>query len=290
MTSPMRSPSTRAKEENINQAVTDRFSGLWASNAKANSFAYKGKKINNVRNYLPKVKNAIVAGSGPSLTASIPLIKEHRDKLCVFSTDTAFPVLYNNGIIPDFCATIDPSPSLVRCFQFMKGKPKVNTILLFSCLAAPEVRAVWRGDTMMFVPHDPQNKVINELGDTYFRGFGKLVSRMNVGDFLVNTACMHFQYPNVAFAGIDFCYINGMTYAEGVLHTDPTQYDKSRVINTKNAKGEDVETTRLFLTYAASFNEVAEKVWHTKRTLYNLSNGLVTASVRDAEAFRARLE
>ncbi len=265
----------RLIEENINENVTSAFSSIWTSNAKWNAHNLKCKDVKSLRKILPQQKKvAFVCGSGVSLETALPFIKKYRDSLCVYCADTAFPVLYKAGIIPEFCATIDPSDSLSKCFNFMRGKDKVDTHLIFSVLASPEVTKSWRGNVISFVPYDPLNEVISKLSNTYFPGKGSLISRMNVGDFLVNLCSYHLQYRHLAFAGIDFCYIGNKSYAVGVEHADPYYIDKQKTMPL-NIHGRDVETTNIMVQYANSFSEICQKIWMNKSTMYNLSSGLL---------------
>ena len=54
-----------------------------------------------------KGKPAIIVSAGPSLNKNIEFLKKYKDNALVFCVGTALPVLYNNGIVPDFLNVIE---------------------------------------------------------------------------------------------------------------------------------------------------------------------------------------
>lgn len=53
---------------------------------------------------------AIICGAGPSLTASIPILKTLEDKALVIAGGSAIAALSNQGVLPHFGIAFDPNP------------------------------------------------------------------------------------------------------------------------------------------------------------------------------------
>ncbi|MBX7490690.1 motility associated factor glycosyltransferase family protein [Helicobacter turcicus] len=50
---------------------------------------------------------AVIVSTGPSLYKQLPLLKEHADKITIFSVDASFPILIKHGIKPDIVVTLE---------------------------------------------------------------------------------------------------------------------------------------------------------------------------------------
>ncbi len=102
-------------------ATQSHFGKTWFVNFTKNLFILEniqktvGKNI--FHRFLDTGKTAVIAAAGPSLEKDILYIKEKRDSLTVFSTDTAYPVLHTEGIVPDFIVSIDPQYLSARHLQ-----------------------------------------------------------------------------------------------------------------------------------------------------------------------------
>lgn len=49
----------------------------------------------------------MIVSTGPSLYKQLPLLKEHADKITIFSVDASFPILVKHGIKPDVVVTLE---------------------------------------------------------------------------------------------------------------------------------------------------------------------------------------
>ena len=86
--------------ERINTSTRLFFSSLWTNNARINH--HNKSDFRKIQNLEFDGKVALICGTSPSLTEHIPLIKQYRDKFEIWCADTAFPILYDNEIYPDF--------------------------------------------------------------------------------------------------------------------------------------------------------------------------------------------
>ena len=82
-----------------------------------------------------KKKYASIIAAGPSLDKSIKNLYQNRSENCIIATDTAFPILVKQKIIPDFVITIDGQNISYRHF-FEKTN---STIFIIDLCAMPSV-------------------------------------------------------------------------------------------------------------------------------------------------------
>ena len=64
----------------------------------------------SLQNFIKNAKTtstAVIVSTGPSLYKQLPLLKEHADKITIFSVDASFPILVKHGIKPDVVVTLE---------------------------------------------------------------------------------------------------------------------------------------------------------------------------------------
>ena len=276
-----RTQDQKAQDEilaQLNKNTIEAYRELWTLNARRNYHDYKkrGKKINNISNYLPDMNRhpILVCGAGPSLDEHIDFIKEYRDKIVVFAVDMALMALINSGIEPDFLVNVDAEGDLLRKeFASLDQKKRIKTTLLFSVFTNPECLEKWPGKVMYYRLYDPGNPVYTELGNTMFPDLYGIPSKLNVGDF---TVCMCTQMcKHVAFTGIDFAFYRNKYRADGcmIFDVDPV-FDINKCVLVQDYKGEDIYTTDLMLDYAKQF-DMNFDLYSQHAQLFNLSKGIV---------------
>ncbi len=97
---------------------------------------------------LPALHGAVVVcGAGPSLWASIPLLRDERRTLTILAVDTALPSLVQSGVTPDFVIAIEGQ--LANLYDFLPVGDRDYT-LVADLSSAPSVielhdptRVVW---------------------------------------------------------------------------------------------------------------------------------------------------
>ncbi|TNB59088.1 6-hydroxymethylpterin diphosphokinase MptE-like protein, partial [Campylobacter helveticus] len=52
-------------------------------------------------------KSCVIVSTGPSLAKQLPLLKEFQDKVVIFAADSAYPILIQNDIIPDYVCMVE---------------------------------------------------------------------------------------------------------------------------------------------------------------------------------------
>src|SRR5690606_5350222 len=67
---------------------------------------------------------AIVIATGPSLTKSLPLLKELQNKALLLSVDASFKILLENGIVPHFVASLERDDHPRAFFEKLNYTPQ----------------------------------------------------------------------------------------------------------------------------------------------------------------------
>jgi len=76
-------------------------------------------------------KPVVIAGSGPSIDARLPLIRECRDNITLVSAGTGLKALINNGVKPDFHVELDPDYVIYQLLNDI-GRDKLKGITLIA--------------------------------------------------------------------------------------------------------------------------------------------------------------
>lgn len=96
------------EKRSVNQATVVKFQQLWNKNIFLNQriIAQSGT-LNQLLAESPP-RTIVLAGAGPSLTASLPLLRSERSRFILMAADTAVIPLNKAGIYPDFAFAADP--------------------------------------------------------------------------------------------------------------------------------------------------------------------------------------
>ncbi|MDX9754506.1 MAG: DUF115 domain-containing protein [bacterium] len=163
-----------------------------------------------LRDYF-KNQPAVLAAAGPSLTHNLDELKPYRDHLLVFSVDTAYPVLQQHGIMPDFVAATDASELNELHFKGIESHPDV--VLIFESDVYPSIPRSWAAP-MIFVNSEKAaiNRWIEKIGGP----FGCFEQGLSVAHTLFTAASWLGCNP-IILIGHDFAYSKkgGKTHANG---------------------------------------------------------------------------
>jgi len=155
-------------------------------------------------------KTAVVTAAGPGLETHIAGLREHRERYCVVSTDTAYGALIDGGIVPDFFVSIDGQS--VSAIHARGGFTPGTSVVLELCgnhdLAALATRS---GVPLYFVAGN------HPLSSLAARRFG--IPEVDTSAGTVTLAARGFAnlvgFSRIEFAGADFAYLGGKPYARG---------------------------------------------------------------------------
>ncbi|MGC8767130.1 MAG: motility associated factor glycosyltransferase family protein [Brevinematia bacterium] len=119
----------------INKNTLIKFGRVWAKNFILSIEKSTSSKGVNLIFRKFQNSNAIVIGAGPSLDEHIKTIKELYNECVIISSDTSFPYLVRNNLIPDFVITVDPQ--LKNFIYLLQNKNYENTIFIADTLYIP---------------------------------------------------------------------------------------------------------------------------------------------------------
>jgi hypothetical protein len=159
-------------------------------------------------------KPALIAAAGPSLTAALPFLKEHRAGFVLLAVGTALAPLRKAGLRPDLVMSVDASRKTGEQFQTACD----DLYLTSSMIAYPPLLRRFRG---VFVARGSANYVgqwaETFLGPTCILDAGGTVSSTAL-DLAVKMGCRP-----ILTAGLDLCLS-----ANGYSHADYSMYHGQR--------------------------------------------------------------
>ncbi|MCR2057623.1 DUF115 domain-containing protein, partial [Campylobacter helveticus] len=83
-------------------------------------------------------KSCVIVSTGPSLAKQLPLLKEFQDKVVIFAADSAYPILIQNDIIPDYVCMVERTDFTAEFFKHDFGTKDDKTTFLLASLVHPK--------------------------------------------------------------------------------------------------------------------------------------------------------
>jgi hypothetical protein len=156
---------------------------------------------------LPPIRSAAICAAGPGLDATLPLLREKKERPFIIAADTALPSLLSAGMEPDAVVSIDCQH--ISYYHFMEGLPEHT--LLFLDLASPPLVASRSVRPYFFSGGHPLTRYLSR----YWRPIPELdTSGANVAYAALSLA-EYLGARNIELYGADFSYPQGITYARG---------------------------------------------------------------------------
>ena len=225
-----------------------------------------------------KGKKCIICGSGPSLTKTIPLLKEYRDKFTVIAVDSSLMPLYRNGIDPDYVFTIDAEEN---CGDFVKDYDGARAIFIASVGSHKHTIDSWRSQIYFYFPMPFKTFYFWLLIMLGYSKIPFLTPNTNCGSTSILLAG-DMGFKDIAITGIDLSFPGNRYYAEGVdvershgleeVDSEAKLAERLKTaqsIKTIDCTGREVYTDATFAYYA----KVTEKM------VYNLSKSAAVVNV-----------
>jgi hypothetical protein len=156
---------------------------------------------------------AVVAGAGPSLDQSVPLLCRWRPRILLVAADTALPALAARGLSPDLVVALEAQWANVRDFFPCGGGGIAPAALACDLTSHPAVPRIFAGRTFFFSSRYADLSVFERLGAA-----GLLPSPFpalgSVGVAAVRAA-LHVTSGPVFVTGLDFSVPGLTTHARG---------------------------------------------------------------------------
>lgn len=219
-------------------SVQSHFGKVWMHNILENSnFLVK----NNIQNKIEidNTKTAVIIGAGPSIDESIIFLKENKEHLFIISTDTAYPTLIKNKIIPQVVVSIDAQIYSREHFIGINYEILTNTIFLLDiCTNSTIVKKIPKENILFFTSGHPLGNYIEKKSNTTF-------FRLNSGRGTVTSVACDFatkcNFEKIILIGTDFSFYKNKPY------TKSTYLEKQFLSKSNRKNNLETQYTNLML-------------------------------------------
>ncbi|TNH36917.1 motility associated factor glycosyltransferase family protein [Campylobacter helveticus] len=147
-------------------------------------------------------KSCVIVSTGPSLAKQLPLLKEFQDKVVIFAADSAYPILIQNDIIPDYVCMVERTDFTAEFFKHDFGTKDDKTTFLLASLVSPKA--------IEYLERRNKNyslieKFLPFYVFTALKRFGYLNEAVSVAHMSLSIASF-LDFQNIVFIGQDLAY------------------------------------------------------------------------------------
>ena len=209
-------------------------------------------------------KPVIIAGSGPSLSKNLQILKDMRKDICLVSCLQNFKYFEDNGIQADYYVNLDAGDiTLNQLFDDKKSKDhylnisKNRTLISVVC-ALPELIRSWKGKVKWYnmpTSYDPYLELSKKTfkKDFYF----------NIGGNVLGS-CLYFAQAvlgagSVIFVGADFSYSYSNNFYASSHVSDSRVFDVGNMMRVPDVFGVPVWTTPGYFGFKQWFDFMSMK-------------------------------
>lgn len=265
---PIQTQNQSRKQKQINQNTIAYFEPIWLSNAQANRFVVdKHRKLSSLVPCRQKV--AFVCGAGPSLGYHLDVIKHYRSKIEIWCVETAYPILRQNDIRPEYVINMDATDISKPLSMFGEHG---GTSLIVSTVTHPSIISAWKNRMYFYNLFDPNVAPLLTIAKTYPK-LPCVASKFNVGELCMQFACCIMEYPVVAMTGMDYGFVNDDIYAKGHGHNIAPE-EKLGIICLFSNLSKPIYTTVQYYEFCKAFMINYEQ-YRKNCSILNLSMGII---------------
>ncbi len=221
-----------------------------------------------------KFKSCVIVSTGPSLSKQLPLLKEVQEKVVIFAADSAYPILMQNDIVPDYVCMVERTDFTAEFFKHDFGDKDKKTTFLLASLVHPNAIEYLekRGRNYVLIP-----KHLNFAQYVDLKAFALLSSAVSVAHMAFAIA-LELEFKELVFIGQDLAYNE-----QGNSH--PKDYQHSA-----NFESEAYEKIKVVAYGGEGFVE-SHEIWiFFKQILEDLIKYVVSAKIYNATQGGARIE
>lgn len=165
----------------------------------------------------------IVAGAGPTLDDSLPVMRDLYPFSYLIAVDTVADGLAGEGLEPDLVVSVDPRPDSLIHFQSLTDAGPRRSILVFTPITYPDIVKAFEGRRLVAIP---KNHFFLKPAEPILRDKGMLLSGGSVSILAASLAAA-LGPAYVCVTGVDFratrrkFYSNLATYIRHIpIHGD----------------------------------------------------------------------
>ncbi|ELR6015856.1 motility associated factor glycosyltransferase family protein [Campylobacter upsaliensis] len=221
-----------------------------------------------------KFKSCVIVSTGPSLTKQLPLLKEVQEKVVIFAADSAYPILMQNDIVPDYVCMVERTDFTAEFFKHDFGNKDDKTTFLLASLVHPNAIEYLekRGRNYILIP-----KHLNFAQYVDLKAFSLLSSAVSVAHMAFAIA-LELEFKELVFIGQDLAY-------NDVGHSHPKDYQHSA-----DFESEAYEKIKVVAYGGEGFVE-SHEIWiFFRQILEDLIKYVVSAKIYNATQGGARIE
>ncbi|HEC1565343.1 TPA: motility associated factor glycosyltransferase family protein [Campylobacter upsaliensis] len=221
-----------------------------------------------------KFKSCVIVSTGPSLSKQLPLLKEVQERVVIFAADSAYPILMQNDIVPDYVCMVERTDFTAEFFKHDFGDKDKKTTFLLASLVHPNAIEYLekRGRNYILIP-----KHLNFAQYVDLKAFALLSSAVSVAHMALALA-LELEFKELVFIGQDLAY-------DDVGHSHPKDYQHSA-----NFESEAYEKIKVVAYGGEGFVE-SHEIWiFFKQILEDLIKYVVSAKIYNATQGGARIE
>ncbi len=221
-----------------------------------------------------KFKSCVIVSTGPSLSKQLPLLKEVQERVVIFAADSAYPILMQNDIVPDYVCMVERTDFTAEFFKHDFGNKDDKTTFLLASLVHPNAIEYLekRGRNYILIP-----KHLNFAQYVDLKAFALLSSAVSVAHMALALA-LELEFKELVFIGQDLAY-------DDVGHSHPKDYQHSA-----NFESEAYEKIKVVAYGGEGFVE-SHEIWiFFRQILEDLIKYVVSAKIYNATQGGARIE
>lgn len=230
--------------------------------------------INSLKN-IYSGKPAILVSAGPSLDTALPYLNQVKDNFLITCVDTAFPVLLQNGIQPQYVFSLDPQSESAFHFMEYKSGP---TKLVFTATANHTVLKNFPGECFVVYKEGHALFQNQEMGKKGITKAGGSVSCLGLD------ALLQFGCDPIFLIGQDCALTDNRYYSKhtrfnhllvskisGSMQLDKLhqiKFNEKNPVRVKNTCGNEVLTDQVMYSYLRNLEQIAHQNKNTR--IFNL--------------------
>ncbi|ECP4380154.1 motility associated factor glycosyltransferase family protein [Campylobacter upsaliensis] len=221
-----------------------------------------------------KFKSCVIVSTGPSLSKQLPLLKEVQERVVIFAADSAYPILMQNDIVPDYVCMVERTDFTAEFFKHDFGNKDDKTTFLLASLVHPNAIEYLekRGRNYILIP-----KHLNFAQYVDLKAFALLSSAVSVAHMALALA-LELEFKELVFIGQDLAY-------NDVGHSHPKDYQHSA-----DFESEAYEKIKVVAYGGEGFVE-SHEIWiFFRQILEDLIKYVVSAKIYNATEGGARIE
>ncbi|EJG3308572.1 motility associated factor glycosyltransferase family protein [Campylobacter upsaliensis] len=216
-----------------------------------------------------KFKSCVIVSTGPSLSKQLPLLKEVQERVVIFAADSAYPILMQNDIVPDYVCMVERTDFTAEFFKHDFGNKDDKTTFLLASLVHPNAIEYLekRGRNYILIAKALPFSFFTALKRWGYLSFAASVAHMNL------TIAYFLDFKNIVFIGQDFAYNH-------LGHSHPKDYQNGENFESEICDKFEVEGyggTRVKTHFVwHMFQAVLEEQLNTldkNRAFYNATEG-----------------